>query len=713
MSVTRWIVGAVVVVAASIAVWMLAAAGPSPEEAVAPARQDGSAEPAQSPVRSAEQTPAPTSPTAPSAATAPTATPSDPEPEKPPQRAEVEPATRDLRWKVNDWAGEPLPEGTVLHIIQGIQGDSNRHVVSVRVEGNSLVATDVPARAVLDGYAIATADGRRAAVRSSDAERGVGTSFFRARKVEVTLCEDDGRPIVGETVYFDRITGSQITNASGRATFTDVPDGLKSLSLTWHPRVLAPTPVPDGDTHVTWRLPPPREAVLRFTLDGRKVLPSHVDFWCFQATIDVVAREPATAQMRLRVRPFAECDKVYVELGGAGHMPVAFQLPIPRQAATPFDVALRSGAALSARILLPKGFDERELAPPTDPDVPRFMGRPGLGWYQLQRWNEKGQTWDLRTSNCIAAGSDGVLSLPRVEPGRYRVLSSVTLVASPDITVVDGTEPAEAVLDLSRAGRVRGRVTAEGDVPLDVARVVIETPPAAGRADGSRRVAALREDGWFDVWAPGDRAVRIHAEHPWLRADPKSGSVELTEPRADPVLRLVPGPTLSFRVPPGATPKARPQVRCLFFRGEVKGDPVVEATAASTDVPIRMGNFEPGRWTLWIDVGGFAPKTLPDVELGAATTDLGVLALDHGSSIRVKVSAAPGEEQRPVSVRVISTTGPSLERWARAGPEIVVPDLSAGRYSVYVHQASQSREPTPLTVDVDGVHDAVVEWPPR
>ena len=99
-----------------------------------------------------------------------------------------------------------------------------------------------------------------------------------------------------------------------------------------------------------------------------------------------------------------------------------------------------------------------------------------------------------------------------------------------------------------------------------------------------------------------------------------------------------------------------------------------------------FGGYEPGKYLLWLDVPGFAPATVGEVQLGEERTDLGEAALSEGSTLVVRLRPKPGQVAPRTNVEVKPLDGPDFCRRGRSGEdgEARIAGLLPGRYRVTV-----------------------------
>jgi len=274
-------------------------------------------------------------------------------------------------------------------------------------------------------------------------------------------------------------------------------------------------------------------------------------------------------------------------------------------------------------------------------------------------------------------------------PGRY------LLEAGPDGVVRDATLPAgtHRILDLVSGKLSDPFVALPGGVArvtFDLSDVLPERPVLRGRLDAPEGYPfdtvslEARPGGRIPVAADGEFVV------PW----PDAGGVELVvEPEGDAAqrtfvadpgepVRIALAPVASGRfelaapVVPGAT---RPRVVGRDAEGRE-----VAVEAEVVDRVLRFGRFAPGRWNLTVDLPGFAPAHVAEVELAAGENDLGPLPLPRGATLRFHVRTRAGNLAPELTVAAQALDEPRYQRSAQTTGEarFDLPGLGEGRFRV-------------------------------
>jgi RNA polymerase sigma-70 factor (ECF subfamily) len=640
-------------------------------------------------------------------------------------------AARSVRWKILPGDVPAPADGTVLPVEQESGSVSLPSTLkTVRVDGGDLVADEIGGGTV-HGFAVAP-DGARAKLFAKDFdERGPDTSFLRERKIVVTLVEPDGRPAAGVALQcrdqgHNAIWIAVVTDAEGRAEFAGLSplQGLVDVYLSdenrFADRWIGTVNVRERDARVTWTIPAARDVTLRITVDGERRIPPGFRVSSSSAIVGDRRDDESAGTVSVRARPSRDGKEFPLGVSADGRASATCLVPAGFGPVT-VDVTIPRGVTFVGRVL--------------GPPKARFrVAVPGLaGGYLnvvLEAFDETTRKWS-RTFPASAyregftPDTDGVVRIPLLRPGSYRLRDETTGVASTGIALSDdGLESPVVTLDLTGIGLLRGYVEVpSGDA--SAATVVVEGVPDLITGDAKRRTVPALADGSFRTWVPGDRALHLRVEHPVFRADAANGIADVTGPTDGVALRLVVGPTISFRLP-GIVAKGTfhaPSVR--FFRGEPSGDAVFTRTLTSDDDHYRVGGVDAGTWTLWIDAPDRAPKILRDVVLGDGSIDLGDVDLDDGLSLCVRIATLPGESAPRVGVSASKEDGVAFFRFTSSNGESVVTlkGLVPGTYDVNVYpqagpfhsDSMTSNEPPFLRTKVvlDASRETTIDYSPR
>ena len=622
-----------------------------------------------------------------------TAAPAAPPPATPPGRT--------VRWKVVPGERPVPPDGSRLaigrfHRVPDREG---------RMEGEEIVVEGLPAEY---GVYLATAEDGSLAnlfLPPAGTEPLEPVSFVRPRSVEILLRDEDGNPVeavgVGIGSHGRDRDARVVPLVGGRAVYdglfpSETGTGfwlLDEFNRDRDGHGLGTVDVSGGDGRLEQVVPRPRDVAHRVRIDGRPAVP---ETFTLLAGIEAVVRpevEEAAGEIRFRMRPrFPGLATLPLTWWAAGYRPVQ--------------------ASILARCDAAGGVFRAELdlaAVPALALIARVRGSPGAAGLCLDAHGAGG--WSLLRSD-LRVPADGTLPLEGLPPGRYRLRDPTTGVIGDPVDLSVGTEPPEAALDVVPAARVRGRVLApEGTRWRDV-RVLVE----ATGVDTTMGDAVLRTPGYavngelaFDVPVPADRPVTLRAWHPVLSASAGKGPAVSTGEVEGVVLRLVEERVAVLRPAPEGAGSGWFRVR--LFRGEAAGEAAAERTVHLENGVARFGGFEPGRYTLWFDTPGFAPKVMADVDLGEGRTDLGEVRFEAGTVLTVRLRVPEGTPWPGFDAAATPLGGPEFTRWETANRdsrEAVVAGLSAGRYRVRVRVGGLLGEWT-REIEVDGVSPAAVE----
>jgi hypothetical protein len=99
---------------------------------------------------------------------------------------------------------------------------------------------------------------------------------------------------------------------------------------------------------------------------------------------------------------------------------------------------------------------------------------------------------------------------------------------------------------------------------------------------------------------------------------------------------------------------------------------------------LQFRSLAPGRWSLTVDLPGFAPATVAEVDLGAGDNDLGPLALPRGATLRFHVLPRLGNLAPELVVAAQALDEPRYQRSVRTSgaARFELPGLGEGRFRV-------------------------------
>ncbi len=621
----------------------------------------------------------------------------------------LEPQGRTLRWSARH--GPRDGSAVVVRRLTEATGRPGR------LDNGMVVAAGFSPGLVPELLAIAP-DGSFARLSAPEAppDRAVGsTTFAHPPRLTVTVRDGSG-PVDGIDVRLVGASGHTIhpvgrTGPDGRAILPvyaadavelRVRDGRHAVF-----RAAGRFDPASGDATLDVALAPGREVVLAI----RHGFPPGTEILADRTL--VAAQRMASDARRFRVRG---PGPVAVHVLAPGYLP-ATRLVDPSEAEIArLDIELQRGSRLAVQVV------RRSTRQPYRLDVVLAQtatpgeGVPGEGSTTEGNSPAENTTagntaeprpalrrgpWQFR----LYVGPDGVVRETMLPPGYYRVRDRVTGVLSKVFRA--GRQPVQVRMDLSRAWPpaplvVRGRVASVRGLDLAAAHVIV-TSPNGVREDRSRERQLVRvgSDGSFSFdWE--DRPIRIAVRHPYAAP---GHAVTLTTPRDDLVLELVPH-RARIRLDPAPSPpveyETAPRVR-LPGAGRTF-DAVLEGGV------LRFAGFEPGRATVLIDVAGFAPAQLRDIDLRPGETDLGTLALRRGSRLRVRVIGRAGE---PLPSLIVSAQGPGYQRSLHTGGRAAatLEGLGRGRFRVTAWESPGGFRVFRTTIESDGEsrHDVEID----
>ena len=125
----------------------------------------------------------------------------------------------------------------------------------------------------------------------------------------------------------------------------------------------------------------------------------------------------------------------------------------------------------------------------------------------------------------------------------------------------------------------------------------------------------------------------------------------------------------------------------------------------------RFAGFDPGACKLWFDCPGFAPQRLDGVVLREGLTDLGVLALGRGATVRFHVLPREDERIPELSFTAQALGAPRYRRSAKTtgADHALLGGLGAGRFQVTVSERYTGQQVWSRRIEVDGTNEVSVE----
>lgn len=544
------------------------------------------------------------------------------------------------------------------------------------------------------------------------------TSFRAPRSIEATLTYPDGAPVEGWFVSArnqgNNVMGTPVrTDAAGKALLEGFHGQLVEVyasetSTSYGGTTIGSVDLDKGSGKVAGVVERTRNATARVRLSGKSGLPA-------DPTLTVNGMPPlgtpefdaAAGTVRFAYRPLRAGKSSTVALSARGWLTASGSLPPAREGEeATVDLDLSPAGAF----------------------VVRVTGAGGRIRAVVQRWDEAKRDWAGTSYDSQVFGSGdiglrfdagGVARVETAPPGRYRAVDPASGAQSNAVDVLPGAAAPEMVLDLAPVALVKGRIVVPDGFLAKEAGVVREgaakgTSRFSGGPFGSDRDAGVAEDGTFSIRVPGNVPVTLKPVHPLLVPAPDGGTFVVTGAREDVVLRMVRAnlATVKFDREPkilyGMPGPRREKV--LLYRGPPQGAPAATLTAVIEGQTARFGGFEPGTWTVWMDVAPFAPLVLEGVTLGSGETDLGAVAFSEGSSIRVVVLVKEGQAVPRVNVWAHREgEEPAYYRGTEGQtPEFRLSGLGPGRFRVDAGPTMGGPKRVSETVDVDGSHEATV-----
>ncbi len=631
--------------------------------------------------------------------------------------------TTTLAWPIV--AGErPVPaDGTVVTL----KPEPGSGPTSLPAQGK-MVGGRLVVEGLNPGYASALAyapDGSIARLWA-DGKSDVGneTSFRAPRSIEARLTYPDGSPVEGWFVTArnqgnNPMGPSVRTDAAGKALLDGFYGQLVEVyasetSTPWGGTGIGSVDLEKGSGRVEGVVEKARHATARVSLAGKPGLPARPLNFVVNGLPPTATPEydEAAGTIHFAYRP-GRGGRASVTLSAPGWLTATATVPAaPEGADATVDLDLVPAGRFVVRVVGAGGARTRLV---------------------VQRWDETKRDWVGTTYDSQVFGgspdvglrldANGVARVETAPPGRYRAVDVSSGACSNVADVVGGAAAVEMVLDLSAAGLGKGRVVVpEGFFAEDVGLVREGAAKTTSAFDpyafmGGGRDVGVAEDGTFSIRVPGNVPVTLKPVHALLVPAPGDGTVVVTAPCEGVVVRMVRAnvATLRFDREP-KTPfigMAGPRrERALLYRGEPRGAPAATLSAVIEGTTARFGGYEPGTWTVWMDVAPFAPVVLKDVVLGAGETDLGSVAFSEGSSIRVTVLVKAGQAFPRVNVWATREgEEPGYHRGADGqSAEIRLSGFGPGRFRVTGSPTMAMGTSVRLSevVEVDGVHEATL-----
>lgn len=228
--------------------------------------------------------------------------------------------------------------------------------------------------------------------------------------------------------------------------------------------------------------------------------------------------------------------------------------------------------------------------------------------------------------------------------------------------------------------------------------------------------------GTFKIRVPGSQRVRLTAWHPRLTPAAEGGWLELTRAPEELRLTLVKGGSASFTldppIPADAPSNPASYVDVLLFDGTPSGEALQRLTPAHEGGVFTIAGFQPGTYTLVVNVQGRAPAIVDGVTLADTETDLGTIALPEGATVRIRLKVKEGEAPPRIVADARFLEVPAYGRVVNSSGErdVLLRGLGVGAFTLRAtphhalvnggHGGSQSIE---RALESDGRSEIVVE----
>ncbi len=320
---------------------------------------------------------------------------------------------------------------------------------------------------------------------------------------------------------------------------------------------------------------------------------------------------------------------------------------------------------------------------------------------KLQRWNEQSKRWyagrsydDPSVTVDRAPFEGGIQPFRYMAPGRYRAVDSYSRATSEELEVRDG-KTVDVTLDLRKAGYVRGTVIVPEGTPLTGLKVAPEGTAPPNRMtvelDPGLKPPIARVDpktGAFAYRVPGTKGITLRVYHRTLRPHPTRGFATVRVPREGVDLAAVAGGIATVRLskPPRIqlNPGRPRPVAVRLYKDEVKGKgQLLSGMLDAKHTTVTFGGYQPGTWTIWIDIPAAMPVVLEDQSLGEGDADLGLVDLHPGSRLRLDIKAKKGASPPGLTVFAQKLGEPTYTRRLDSmGDEATLEGIGPGRFRI-------------------------------
>lgn len=606
-----------------------------------------------------------------------------------------------LAWPIVDGEVPAPPQGSVIELVPDYFTTLRQGLVT----GGRLVVAG--ARYEMFGAWALAPDGSIARLQSPPRNP---ISFRRARAVDVVVTDTRGGPLegceIGVASGFTPLAPVARTDAAGHARVGGLFGGIVDVQAGFGGprRPVGTVDLDQGDGRLAVTLEPAMPAVIRVSVDGERRLPARYSLRLNGGLHGAIEEDAERGDLTFSLIPTDAESPVRATLSSPEHPDAEADLVLQEAGyACEASIDLRSGSTLILHVRPPP------------------MGGQSI---EIESWCSKTGIWKTMerqpTVRSADPGDAHVLVLAGLPPSRYRARDLGRRIVSEPVEVAGNGGTYEISFDLSAVFRVSGRVefppgTSSHEVFVLVEGDGIERRELAWRRGFAPDVEGLRvgAQGEFTAWGLAGRTIRLRPWHPVYSPAADRGEITVDRAQDDVVLRLERRTEAVLRLSEGSTramnnfPSTWPAV--LLYRGRPEGPPAVRLLASGE---IRFGGFEPGTWTIWIDVPQRAPLVLRDVLLGEGVTDLGSAKPERGSILKLRFPAPSAGRGPSMSITAESMDEPRyVRRLTTTGEaEGVLSGLGPGRFKVSVVPTLEAGAlPRERIIDADGRSEVVLD----
>jgi hypothetical protein len=643
------------------------------------------------------------------------------------QLALQRPSPRVLRWHVRPGAAPVPPDGSVIRLQKVSRSEFPGTIPPPsqgRMEGGDLVVDSIVFGSPLTAWAVAP-DDSIAYVSDPNYSRGESTiEFAPSRSLTVVLRDEGGRPLAGWLVAAsvdprprNRFEGNDLlerTDADGRATFRRLAPQHRVVRALYDDRSssiqVGDADLESGDVTLEATVPARFETILSIRIDGEPRLPASYELSAWGGVARAATEEdPDRGELHVFFQRDAHPVARTLLLQAAGFVTARVPIVEPPPDAPPAVIAveMQHGATLLARVIPGPDHVPRPHLERFDPTRGAFRKAA-----DLPEW--------IQSPN---SGVDGY-EFTGLAPGRYQLaegfqrqtINGNSYVASEPVELVAGGS-ATVTLDLSRLRPVNVRVLVPDGEPAYLARllvldrgtqVALEPNPDYPTFPGLE----LSEAHDVGVWVEEGGSLRVRAWHPWLVPSPDGGEREVHAGDHDVELRLERGVELRFPAPPNDDRYPANVTVELHREGDL-ATPVGTFFTADVGGTCRCAPLPVGTFNVLLDCNAFTPVVRHAVVFDGSPIDLGEIAWDHGSVLRVvSKDAEVGATANGFQLVMRHCGLPSYRRrsypWRNDGLPIAL-GLGAGEFDVEVLRTTDWSTCFSTRITLDGT--SAVELP--